>query len=578
MTVPGHPALGRGVVVAAGQAVPEAWVDAPTVVVDEAALAGTSDAVDRLRAAWVTRRPVVVRCALDPATFRAPPTWRGDVWALRPDHRLPAEELQFLVWANTYDARSGTPVWWWGRKAQRAGAAALADGAVGDVAVDGRPVWVDGGPRQPWPEPPGGLGVVHRESVERGALRVAPAWRPPAAELAADQMAAVTHDRGPARIIAPAGSGKTRVLTERVRHLLVDRAYDPDAVLAVAYNKRAQQELEARCAGLPVRARTLNSLGLWVCTEAAGRGPTVLAERDVRDVVRRLAPRPQLRANTDPYAPYLEALATVRLGLVDPEVVEAGRDDVPGLPRVFTGLRERFADTGALDFDDQVYGAVEALLADGELRARLQLRCRHLLVDEFQDLTPAHVLLIRLLAGPQADVFGVGDDDQVIYGHAGADPSFLIDFARLFPGAASHPLEVNYRCPPAVVGAAASLLSYNHRRVAKTITAGRPEAPDGPPGLTVRRHGAQDGATAVVEVVRGWLDGGAGPGEVAVLARVRAALLGPVVALRAAGVPVDSAVGPELLERTGVRAALAYLRLATGPERMAAADLVEVYR
>ena len=79
---------------------------------------------------------------------------------------------------------------------------------------------------------------------------------------------------------------------------------------------------------------------------------------------------------------------------------------------------------------------------------------RHLLVDEFQDLTPAHVLLLRLLALPSLDVFGVGDDDQVIYGHVGADPAYLIDYERLFPEAAPHPLTVNYRCPVEVVGAA----------------------------------------------------------------------------------------------------------------------------
>ena len=92
-----------------------------------------------------------------------------------------------------------------------------------------------------------------------------------------------------------------------------------------------------------------------------------------------------------------------------------------------------------------------------------------MLVDEFQDLTPAHLLLIRLLVAPGFDCFGVGDDDQVIYGYSGATPEFLIDFAAYFPGAADHPLEVNYRCPPAVVDAARHLLTYNHERVAKTI-------------------------------------------------------------------------------------------------------------
>ena len=94
-----------------------------------------------------------------------------------------------------------------------------------------------------------------------------------------------------------------------------------------------------------------------------------------------------------------------------------------------------------------------------------------LLVDEFQDLTPAHLLLIRLLASPGGAVFGVGDDDQTIYGYNGADPAWLIDFAELFPGAGSHPLEVNYRCPAGIVDVVDRLLRHNDRRVAKTIRA-----------------------------------------------------------------------------------------------------------
>ena len=96
---------------------------------------------------------------------------------------------------------------------------------------------------------------------------------------------------------------------------------------------------------------------------------------------------------------------------------------------------------------------------------------RVLLVDEFQDLTPAHVLMLRLLAAPALDVFGVGDDDQVIYGYAGADPDYLVRFADWFPGAQSHALEVNYRCPPIVVTAASNMLTRNGVRVPKTITA-----------------------------------------------------------------------------------------------------------
>ncbi len=368
------------------------------------------------------------------------------------------------------------------------------------------------------------------------------------------------------------------MLTERLRHLLVDRGYEPDLVLAVAYNKKAQQEMEERTADVAPRVRTLNALGYRLLAEGRGGAPRLLDEREVRRLIERFVPIRRQRANTDPVGPYLEALGQIRLGLRDPEEVESWRDDVPGLAAAFEPYRAALREAGAVDFDEQIYGALELLLADGPFRRRAQGGCRHLLVDEFQDLTPAHVLMLRLLAAPQLDVFGVGDDDQVIYGHAGADPAFLIGFGELFPGAADHPLEVNYRCPAEVVARAADLLSYNQRRVAKAVRPG-PAASTAKDALRVVSHDAAAGADCLVEVVRGWLAGGSDPSEVAVLTRVNALLLAPQVALIEAGVTVRSALGLEVLERTGLRAALAYLRIAAAPDgRIAAEDVTEVLR
>jgi DNA helicase-2/ATP-dependent DNA helicase PcrA len=572
------------VIVTAGQPVPAAWPSAPTVTIDEAVLAEPAACVARLHEAWAARRPVVVELAVDPGRFREPRSSPAEPWTVGPRHEPWLDRLHFLVWANNYDARTGTPVWWWSRKAARAGAIDTPDGAADVVLPDGRPAWVDGGPRGPIEV--GGLGsaaVVHAESVELGRLAPSRPAVAPTTALAPDQRAAVTHGAGPARVIAPAGSGKTRVLTERLRHLIVDRGVEPETVLAVAYNKKAQQELEERTADFRPRVQTLNSLGYELLRRARGTAPRVVEEREVRKIVEDLVPPQRRRVNTDPLGPYLEALSLVRLGLRDPADVEDERDDVPGLAAAFEPYRAQLAAMGAVDYDEQVYGAVEALLADGAFRAAEQRRCRHLLVDEFQDLTPAHVLLVRLLALPALDVFGVGDDDQVIYGHAGADPAFLVDFSCLFPAAADHPLQVNYRCPVAVVDAARHLLSYNTRRVPKEIRPG-PAADPSADALTVRLHPPEAGASSLVEVVRGWLDDsdgdsdGVSPGDVAVLTRVNSLLLAPHVALVEAGVPVDSVLRPDVLARTGIRAALAYLRIGADPDHLDRADLTEVYR
>ncbi|WCO66422.1 ATP-dependent DNA helicase UvrD2 [Iamia majanohamensis] len=581
MTVDARPGpLGRSVVVGVGQPAPPAWADAPRVVVDEAALADPAAAVAALHAAWAERDPVVVELAVDPARFRAPASIDGAPWELGVDLDLPLDRLHFLVWANTWDARGDEPVWWWAVKAARLGeGAAPTPEGPGDLALaDGTALWVDGGPREPLARADlEGLGLVHRESVEAGRLAVAPEPVPVTADLADDQREAVAHQRGPARIVAPAGSGKTRVLTERLRHLLVDRRWEPGSVLAVAYNVKARDEMVERTEGIGARVQTLNGLAYSILGQARGSAPPVADEREVRRLLDDLLPRRQRRANTDPVAPYLEALTEVRLGLRDPARVESDRGDVPGFAEVVGPYRDLLERRGVVDFDEQVTAAIEALLRDGELRRRVQARHRHLLVDELQDLTPAHVLLVRLVAGPPLDVFGVGDDDQVIYGHAGADPRFLIDFATWFPGGATHALEVNHRSAAPVVTTAATLLGYNRRRVAKVIRA-RPDAAQDADAVRIVAHEASAGSEALVEVVRGWLDEGVDPDDVAVLTRVHALLLAPHVALVEAEVPVRSTVGPELLDRTGARAALAYLRIADDPGAIDPADLAEVYR
>jgi DNA helicase-2/ATP-dependent DNA helicase PcrA len=575
------PALGRGVIVNTGDVVSGPWSSVPVTVIDEDVLADPAATVDELHRAWLARRAVVVELAVDPVRFRAPQSITGEPWQHTPRTEPHYDRLHFLVWANNYDARDGKCVWWWTTKACRVveGATPLAvDDPAGDIRrPDGSTAWIDGGPRQPWNDEIGS--VIAAETIDFADARPVPPPSVPTAELAPDQLAAVGHVGGAARIIAPAGSGKTRVLTERLRHLLAERGYERDSVLAVAYNKQAQLEMQRRTTEFSPHVRTLNSLGLWVLAQHRGASPPVIDEREARRMVEEILPgRWRRRSNTDPIAPYLEGLSAVRLGLRVPADVEAERDDVEGLSELFDPFRERLKSKRSVDFDEQVYGAIEVLLADGEFRRSTQRSCRHVLVDEFQDLTPAHVLLLRLLALPALDVFGVGDDDQCIYGHAGADPAFLIDYADYFPGAAAHALRVNYRCATEVVGAAATLLGYNHRRVPKEIVAGA--ANDTTAGaLVVDKHRSDEAAARVVDVVRRWLDEpGVDAAEVAVLARVNSVLLAPHVALHDAGIPLRSALTPDVLTRTGLRAALAYLRIGTNPQGFAASDVVEILR
>ena len=389
--------------------------------------------------AWASRTPVVVALAVDPGRFRAPRSYADDevgpAWLLDPGFTPEHDRLHFLVWANTYDARRpGDPVWWWARKAARLGASPAPPGATyGDVVL---------------PDRRGRLGRRGSAAVDRqdGAVVHPSRWRPghltpvppttaPTSDLAPDQLAAVNHGAGPARVIAPAGSGKTRVLTERLRHLVVDRGYEPGAVVAVAYNRKARDEMVAR---------------------TTGRGrPHPHAQRPrLRDRRRRAGPPaggaggpgrpPHPGAPGAPGRPPAQhrPAGPLRRGAVGraarpaqtPPTWRTSGATSPGLAEAFPAYRDALASPGGHRLRRAGVAGGRAAAAMADFRRAQQARHRHMLVDEFQDLTPAHVLLVRLLAAPAFDVFGVGDDDQVIYGHAGASPRFLTDFERYFPG------------------------------------------------------------------------------------------------------------------------------------------------
>jgi DNA helicase-2/ATP-dependent DNA helicase PcrA len=554
--------LGRNVVVGPGAEAPAAWSGAERVVVDAAVLAAPGATVEALRAASIASTGVVIELAapLDDLPDAVDERLPHEVGVA---HRFVVDELRDLVWSNSVDVRDPAMPRWKLVDWTVALGAVVADDAVGDVVLpDGRAVWLDGGPIRHH-DPIDGAPVLAAVQVEHGRLALARS-NVSTADLAPDQLEAVLHSGGPARIIAPAGSGKTRVLTERARHLIDVWQLPPAAVSLVAFNKRAQEEMRERTADVAgLQVRTLNAIALAIINGVAPFAPQprrwrTIDEPDVRRLLQRFVTVPR-RRNTDPFAPWIDALSLVRLGLVDPAEVEVRYGgDVKGLTEVYPRYIDALAQEGAVDFDGQIHGAIEVLLRQPEARRTAQRASRVLLVDEFQDLTPAHLLLVRLLAAPGGAVFGVGDDDQTIYGYNGADPAWLIDFRTWFPGAGDHPLQVNYRCPAGVVDVADRLLRHNRRRVDKTIRAASNDAG----GWSWTTSGDPVAATAAA--VGEALAAGVPPHGVAVLTRVNSTIAPVQVALLAAGVPFTGGVGTEFVERTAIRSALAWLRLARG--------------
>jgi DNA helicase-2/ATP-dependent DNA helicase PcrA len=574
----GPRALGRGVIVSPGQATPEPFAECERVVVSQETLKSPQATADHLHALWVNRQPVVVELEIDPAALKhtLQETDDREPWLVGDTFVFHGQRLHFLVWNNNWDLRTGTPVWWWSKKAAALGAqpSDLAD----IVLPAGGHAYCDGGPVSPIPQD-GDIALVPYTAIEAGHLRPFAQLDAQETPLAPDQERAVHHRGGAARIIAPAGSGKTRVLTERFRHLLQNWSLDPSTVCAVAYNTRAAEEMNNRTGGLNTHIRTLNALGFAIVNGAGGflrssletQQRRMLNERDVRSILQNMVEVPR-RMNTDPYAVWIEALSTARLGLQNPEDMESESGDLDGFADVFGRYRDHLDKNGLMDFDEQIYRAIEILLRDPLARQRAQRQCRMLLVDEFQDLTPAHLLLVRLLASPALDIFAVGDDDQVIYGYAGANPEYLVNFGTLFPGAAEHALEVNYRCPPAVITGAGNLLTRNAPRVPKTIRPA-PERKSDQNDMRVEQHAGNELAQRAADLIESWIAEGIQPQEIAVLTRVNVTLLPVQVCLQDRNIlhtaPVDSA----LMQRTGISTALAYLRIGTSPTTVRRVDV-----
>jgi len=293
--------------------------------------------------------------------------------------------------------------------------------------------------------------------------------------LAPDQRAAATAPPGPVLCIAPAGSGKTTTLVARIAWL-VDGGADPAGVTAIAFNKRAADELDGRLAATleplgrgGVRVSTFHALGREILREA---GQPVKPLVDRASLLRRLWPSAP--------AAELRRLDTVisRLKLdMRAAAADVSADPEAG-PRAqaYVAYEAAVADTGGLDFDDLIARSLALVERDADVRARWQARCAHLLVDEAQDLDRSQLDLALALAEPENRIFLVGDDDQSIYGWRLADVRRVLELADRQPGLQHVALTVNYRCPGPVVERAIRLVARNHERFPKVVRAARPTA------------------------------------------------------------------------------------------------------
>jgi DNA helicase-2/ATP-dependent DNA helicase PcrA len=386
--------------------------------------------------------------------------------------------------------------------------------------------------------------------------------------LNAQQREAVLATEGAVLILAGAGSGKTRVITHRVAHLVLERGVPSENVLAVTFTNKAAGEMKARTeallAGQTLRSwiSTFHSLCVRILRREAGaaglpRDFVIYDEDDQLSAVREALRGLDLSEKLHPPRRLLSRISAAKNAGRVPE--EDGADDaVDVYARVAARYRQTLTAANALDFDDLLLRTVALLGADPAVREAYQRRFRYILVDEYQDTNRVQYELVRHLAGREGNVTVVGDEDQSIYSWRGADIRNILDFEADFPGARILRLEENYRSSQAILDAASSLVAHNRQRKGKTLRATRTG------GEPVHLHQAADEFEEAAWVVNR-LAGQGGQGRAAILYRMNAQSRLLEEALMRRGLPYTVVGGVGFYERREVKDLLAYLRLVVNP-------------
>ncbi|HSH23852.1 MAG TPA: DNA helicase PcrA [Acidimicrobiales bacterium] len=390
-----------------------------------------------------------------------------------------------------------------------------------------------------------------------------------------DQAEAVASPDGALLVVAGAGSGKTRVLTHRIAHL-IERGVSPFEILAITFTNKAADEMKGRVAALvgPVAER------MWVSTfhaacvrilrrEAKQLGyPSSFTIYDQSDAVR-LTGYVLRDLDIDPKKMTPRAvhasISAAKNELVGPAAfAEAARSVFERrTAAVYAEYQKRLVQAGAMDFDDLLAETVRLLREHPPVLEHYQRRFRHILVDEYQDTNRAQNELVMLLGQGHGNVFVVGDSDQSIYRFRGADISNILDFEKAFPQASVVVLDQNYRSTQTILDAANAVISHNVGRTPKELWT------DQSRGEPIVRYTAEDehdeAAWLGAELAR-LHDGGTYRwGDMAVFYRTNAQSRVVEEHLVRVGIPYKVIGGPRFYDRREVKDALAYLRATVNP-------------
>ncbi len=386
-----------------------------------------------------------------------------------------------------------------------------------------------------------------------------------------EQRAVAEALRGPVRVLAGAGTGKTRAITHRIAHGVATGVYSPSEVLAVTFTTRAAGEMRGRLRTLGaggVQARTFHSAALrqlryfWPHVHGSDLPRIVESKLGVLAVAAR---RERLRPDQALLRDLAAEVEWAKVSNVSPEeyvhlAAERRREvtghDAGAVARVMAGYEEVKRDQGLMDMEDVLLLTAGMLAEDERVAAQVRRQYKWFVVDEFQDVSPLQSALLDLWLGGREEICVVGDPAQTIYSFAGADASYLTSFTIKHPGATAVELVRNYRSTPQVVGAANDLLRGSSSRGVEL----RAQRPAGP---AVSYSGSPDEvaeAEQVAERVARLRTDGVALSEVAVLFRINAQSEAYEEALAARGIPYVVRGAARFFDRAEVREAVTRLR------------------
>ncbi|MCS4241234.1 DNA helicase-2/ATP-dependent DNA helicase PcrA [Rhizobium sp. BIGb0125] len=437
-------------------------------------------------------------------------------------------------------------------------------------------------PRKPAPAPQqgSGLGIAARAMAARDRARPAPDYL---SGLNAEQREAVETLEGPVLVLAGAGTGKTRVLTTRIAHILETKRAFPSQILAVTFTNKAAREMKERIGvlvggaveGMPWLG-TFHSIGVKLLRRHAElvdlRSDFTILDTD--DVVRLIKQLIQAEGLDDKRWPAKQFAGMIdnwkNKGLTPKDIPEGdARAFANGKGReLYTAYQARLKTLNACDFGDLLLHPISMFRRNPDILKEYHQKFRYILVDEYQDTNTAQYMWLRLLAqrpkGEVQNVCCVGDDDQSIYGWRGAEVDNILRFDKDFPGAKVIKLERNYRSTEHILGAAGHLISHNEGRLGKTLFTDRVD-PDDEKVIVHAAWDSEEEARAVGEEIEQLQRQSHNLNDMAILVRASFQMREFEDRFVTLGLNYRVIGGPRFYERLEIRDAMAYFRLVCQP-------------